>query len=904
MKSRRACALLALSCGLLLAASVGTTVAAAGVNPSYPDPAFYSTQVTFGFKQPIGMAVAPDGRMFITDDAGILWTSKGDGAKAQPIFDLSDHVNEKQDRGLISVAVDKEYAFNRRIYLAYTFEDRTEEELEAESSLEELPKTQRLVWVTVPSELELEDMATKKEVIELEAEPEDEILKNDEHVVIGGYSSDLEHPGVPFSTEHACPQPSDLVEGEWTNEADCIPDDSIEHTIDSVRVDPNDGTLWVSVGEGSDGGASLDPNSWRSQRNESYSGKLLHIATDGKGLEGHPFCPGEEDLTKVCTKVYAKGFRNPFRFFFRPAPDGRPTITDAGWSTREEMDLAEKGKNYGWPCREGKIPTPTWSERPECEAIEPSAFTEPVYDYASLTNGAILGGITYEGSGGLKDYPEKYKGAILISDFVTNQVQYLKLNEAGTAVEPGYPKVFANELQAVDWAPAPNGDLMYVDLGFSPSEFAQIRRISYDAENVPPEAVATADRTYGPLEEGEFTVKFDASKSSDANGDELHYKWDFDKDGETDSTKEKPEWTFTESANKEVTLKVDDGKEKTDTASIEIFAGDEPPEPSFSSGPATYEDGEEIAFEGSAEDPEDGALEASDLSWIIKLNHNGSHVHPWGSPEGVDTVKFTTDTAHDAPSFYEVELTAIDSRGLKQTIKQKLEPITKSVQIHSSPEGAPISYGGVNYTTPFAKQSTIGLHASLSTAQLFAQSGSEYEFESWSDGGENHIHDDLVIPSSDVSLTANYRSLGGPPPEETPPPPPPPPPVDTTPARLAFNAKKGLSKGRKQSLRGAARDASGVRKVLVALRQKRKSKGKCRWWSQGKHGFPKGAKSCARPMYMKAKLKGGGEKVTWVLPLRGHLPRGVYLVFFRTEDRAGNVGFGPRGKRPVPLKVK
>ena len=269
MRLRRGGSLLALA--LLAVGALSTSSASAGVNPSYPAPFFYSTQVTFGFEQPIGMAVAPDGRMFITDDSGSVWTTMGGGAKAQQIFDLTDHVNEKQDRGLVSVAIDKNYAISRRIYLAYTFEDRTKAELEGNSSLAALPKTQRLVWVTVPSEMELADMATKKEVIKLEAEPEDGKTKNDEHVVIGGYSSDPKNPGVPFSTEHACPQPSNLVSGDWStaNETDCIPDDSIEHTIDSVRVDPNDGTLWVSIGEGSEGGSSLDPDSWRSQRSES-----------------------------------------------------------------------------------------------------------------------------------------------------------------------------------------------------------------------------------------------------------------------------------------------------------------------------------------------------------------------------------------------------------------------------------------------------------------------------------------------------------------------------------------------------------------------------------------------------------------------------------------------------------
>ncbi len=886
MRLRGGRALLVFAFGILLTGSVGPQAASAGVNPSYPAPFFYSTQTTFGFLQPIGMAVAPDGRLFITDNAGIVWTSKGGGAKATKLFDLSDHVNEEQDRGLVSVAVDKNYAFNRHIYLAYTFEDRSEGELEDEPSLALLPKTQRLVRVTVPP-------FPDAELIELKPE--------DEQVILGSYTSDSPNPGVPFSTSHACPQPSDLVDGNWStaNETDCIPSDSIEHTIDSVRVDPNDGTLWVSVGDGAAGGSTLDPDAWRSQRNESYSGKLLHISTDGKGLAGHPFCPSEEDLTEVCTKVHAKGFRNPFRFFFRPSPDGRLTVADAGWSTREELDLAEAGKNYGWPCREGKIATPTWSARPECEAISPSAFTEPVYDYhPEKTGGAILGGVSYTGTGGAKDYPAEYKGAIFFSDFVTNQVLYLKLNEAGTAVAPGYPKVFADDLMAVDWATAANGDLMYVDIGFGPSEFAQIRRISYDADNVPPEATLSADKTFGPLTGGKFVVKFSASKSSDANADELSYRWDFTEDGETDSTKKEPEWTFTKSANADVTLTVDDGKGGQDTDTIEIFPGDaHVPEPDFDSGPTTYEDGEPIAIVGSATDQDEGSLGTGALSWKVKLDHAGSHIHPITEKAGVGSIGFATDTAHDAPSTYIVELTAEDSRGLGTTITRILTPKTRLVRIDSSPQGAPITYGGVAQTAPYEKQSTVGLVTTISAESPFSPAGSPFEFESWSDGGAR-IHD-LLVPDHDVSLTATYKAQSGdtgPGPEEPSP--------DTSDANLDFNPKNGLVNKRKALLRGTADDASGLESVKVALRQAHKAGGRCRWWSQRKGGFPKGTAICARPAYMPAQLKGSGEQVSWTLPLRGRLPKGSYLLFFRTEDRAGNVGAGPGGKRSIPLQVK
>ncbi len=855
--------------------------------PHFTD-AFFSQEAAFGFAKPIGMAIAPDGRMFFVDDAGIVKTkAAGIGGKATELFDLSDHVNEVQDRGLISIAVDKGYGtVNRSIYLAYVFEDRSAEELENDPSLSLIPKTQRLVRVEVPLVLPPAD-----EPIELEPE--------DEQVILGSYSSEPGEPGVPFSKTQACPQPSDLVNGNWSvaNETDCIPSDSHEHTIDSVRVDPADGTLWVSVGDGATGASTLNPLSWRSQRNESYSGKVLHVSTVGKGLSGHPFCPSESDLTKTCTKVYAKGFRNPYRFFLRPAPDGRPVVADAGWETREELDLAEPGKNYGWPCREGSVPTPTWNERPECTALSPATFTKPLYDYPQIEDGAIIGGITYNGKVGADSslaYPAEYKGAIFFNDYGSEQVWYLRLNEAGTGIAPGYPKLFAEDLMAVDWATAPNGELMYVDIGFGTSNFAHVRQISFDPNNAAPEAVAKADKTFGKTP---LTVQFDGSGSSDPDGDELEFAWDLDGDGETDdSTDEEPEKTYTDEDPVTVTLRVDDGNGHQDTALIELFPGDKgPPVPSFTAGPTTYVDGSQIVLAGEGTDPDDGDLDADALSWSVKLDHAGTHIHPWMEEQGDDSIQFTTDTAHDAPSTYIVDLTATDSHGLSATTTRILKPVTRAVRIEGSPSGGPITYAGSNLTTPFAKQSTIGLVATLSAAPSFAQGGSLFTFDRWLDGAPRIRN--LVVPDHDVTLTALYQ---GPPPVSSPGPEEPP--KDSAGPRLSFNPKRGFVAGSKALLRGDVSDPSGVKRVRVALRAVSKEKGLCRWWSRGREGFAS-PRSCSKPAYMTARLEGRGAARRWVVALGGPLEPGSYLLFFRTVDSVGNVGRGPGGRASVSLVV-
>ena len=73
-------------------------------------------------------------------------------------------------------------------------------------------------------------------------------------------------------------------------------------------------------------------------------------------------------------RIYAYGFRNPFRLTF--TPDGKLLVGDVGQATWEEVDLVTAGANYGWPLAEGP-----------CNGIgvtscaTPSSYTNPIYAY-------------------------------------------------------------------------------------------------------------------------------------------------------------------------------------------------------------------------------------------------------------------------------------------------------------------------------------------------------------------------------------------------------------------------------------------------------------------------------------------------------------------------------------------
>jgi PKD repeat protein len=95
----------------------------------------------------------------------------------------------------------------------------------------------------------------------------------------------------------------------------------------------------------------------------SYNGKLLRInSLTGEGISSNPFYSAtESDSPK--SKVWALGFRNPYRFSIKPGTGsndpslgdiGEIYVGDVGWGTYEELNIiTAPGMNFGWPIFEG-----------------------------------------------------------------------------------------------------------------------------------------------------------------------------------------------------------------------------------------------------------------------------------------------------------------------------------------------------------------------------------------------------------------------------------------------------------------------------------------------------------------------------------------------------------------------
>src|SRR6195952_4076225 len=321
---------------------------------------FQAEPLATGLSGAVSVAWAPDGRKFVASATGSGKLYIFNPGSKTPA------VTRAMGGNVYGIAIDSDFAHNGYLYIVRSFGGNT---------------TQRLTRVTVKPDSTLVNPASPETVL------------------------------LGHVTTQPCPAPS--------NTSDCIPAFS-PHDLNAVVSDPSDGTLWVANGDQANLGNNI---TFQVYDEQSYAGKLLHVDRDGNGLPGHPFCPADNDLTHVCTKVWAKGFKNPFRFTL--GPTGTPLVGDVGWASREEISSVRAGGDYGWPCYEGNIRTPGFKDNSLCvpeyaKEGTADAALPPIYEYPHTGPGnAIVGGPVYPGGA----YPAGFTGSLFFGDYVQ---QYIK----------------------------------------------------------------------------------------------------------------------------------------------------------------------------------------------------------------------------------------------------------------------------------------------------------------------------------------------------------------------------------------------------------------------------------------------------------------------------------------------
>lgn len=326
---------------------------------------FRARAVARGLVAPVDLEVAPDGRLFLAEQAGRVRVRKADGTVVT-FLNLGARVDHTDERGLSGIALDPNFAANRFVYLDYT---------------------RRGAGGSGP----------RNEVIRVKARGSR---------VVPGSEKRLFRLDPQISTHH--------IGG------------SIEFGAD--------GKLYVTAGDNQRPGTA--------QRLGSLHGKVLRLNKDGSIPGSNPFVGRTTGRNRA---IWARGLRNPFKL---TGTGSTLFVNDVGETSWEEVDRLRRGRNYGWPAKEG----------PESAA----AYEPPVFAYrhgpGNRRGCAITGGTFYDPASAT--FPAGMVGDYFFADLCNG---WIRRYDVATDSVHRFATAFPQR-QLVDLAVDPQGGLLVLRL--------------------------------------------------------------------------------------------------------------------------------------------------------------------------------------------------------------------------------------------------------------------------------------------------------------------------------------------------------------------------------------------------------------------------------------------------------
>lgn len=339
--------------------------------------------IASGLVSPIGLVAVPDGsnRLFIIDQIGKIWIVDATGNQlTTPFLDVTSKMVRLSpgydERGLLGLAFHPDYETNGRFFIYYTLPPRAG------------GPTPATTW--------------------------NNLSRISEYRVSGG------NPNV-----------ADMGSEKVILQMD---DPQSNHNGGTIAFGP-DGYLYIAIGDG--GGANdvgpghvedwypVNAGGNGQDIEANLFGNILRLDVNGGAPYSipadNPFVgkPGRDE-------IWAYGFRNPFRFSFDMSGSRRLFAGDAGQLLYEEIDVVEKGQNYGWNVKEGTScfnaasPLQPLASCPNVD-IYGNRLIDPVIqvnNYRNPVNGratTIIGGNVYRGN----DIPG-FQGKYIFGTFSQN----------------------------------------------------------------------------------------------------------------------------------------------------------------------------------------------------------------------------------------------------------------------------------------------------------------------------------------------------------------------------------------------------------------------------------------------------------------------------------------------------
>ncbi|XP_045308007.1 HHIP-like protein 1 isoform X2 [Leopardus geoffroyi] len=322
-------------------------------------------EVANGLRNPVAMVHARDGshRFFVAEQVGLVWAYLPDRSRLEkPFLNVSRAVLtspwEGDERGFLGIALHPGFRHNGKLYVYYSVGVGFDE------------------WIRISEfRVSADDMNT--------------VDHNSERIIL-----EIEEP----ASNHNGGQ---LLFGD-------------------------DGYLYIFTG---DGGMAGDPfgKFGNAQNKSALLGKVLRIDVDRNERgplyripRDNPFV----DDPAARPEVYALGVRNMWRCSFdrgdpaTGAGRGRLFCGDVGQNKFEEVDLVERGRNYGWRAREGY----ECYDRKLCANASLDDVL-PIFAYPHKLGKSVTGGYVYRGC----EYPN-LNGLYIFGDFMSGRLMSLREN--------------------------------------------------------------------------------------------------------------------------------------------------------------------------------------------------------------------------------------------------------------------------------------------------------------------------------------------------------------------------------------------------------------------------------------------------------------------------------------------
>ncbi|KAF1519367.1 HHIP-like protein 1, partial [Eudyptula minor] len=371
-------------------------------------------EVANGLRNPVAMVHANDGthRFFIAEQVGLVWTYLPDRSRLEkPFLNISEAVLtspwEGDERGFLGIVFHPKFKFNGKVYVYYSVEVRYEERIRISE------------FRISPADMNALDHGSERIILEIEE---------------------------PASNHNG----GELLFGD-------------------------DGYLYIFTG---DGGMAGDPfgTFGNAQNKSTLLGKVLRIDVNNNDRGPLYRIPPDNPFLndpKARPEIYAYGVRNMWRCSFdRGEPHtkegkGRLFCGDVGQNKYEEIDIVEKGKNYGWRAREGF----SCYDKKLCTNSSMDDVL-PIYAYPHKMGKSVTGGYVYRGC----ESPN-LNGLYIFGDFMSGRLMSLKEDRAtgewqyseicmGTGQTCVFPGLINNYYQyIISFAEDEAGELYFMSTG-------------------------------------------------------------------------------------------------------------------------------------------------------------------------------------------------------------------------------------------------------------------------------------------------------------------------------------------------------------------------------------------------------------------------------------------------------